>query len=179
MLPSSLPPSPMPITVPAGQIRARPPKPEKGNAGISSIISVSVLIMRVCLSRTDTHNRNDPEAQMDVAIYENTMTMLALGRKGASESCLRHLSDDMFTQVLDFAGVKKPSGSTVKLFASRRPTETNEIIPLVGYSTRPPRAKNPPTMNLADSTLFEAGAKISVRVDFNLTSLKLQLFICR
>ena len=105
------------------------------------------------------------KAQMDVAIYENTMTMLALGRKGASESCLRHLSDDTFSQVLDFAGVKKPTGSAVKLFASRRPTGTNEIIPLVGYSARPRTEKNPTTMNLADSTLFEAGAKISVSVN--------------
>lgn len=105
------------------------------------------------------------KAQMDVACWENTMTMLALGRKGASESCLRHLSDDMFAQVLDFAGVKKPSGSAVKLFASRRSTGTNEIIPFVGYSARAQRAKNPPTMNLADSTLFVAGTKISVSVN--------------
>lgn len=98
-------------------------------------------------------------SQMELALYENTMTTIGLACHATSKSPLKLLPKDVMEHVLGFSGCTKPTRSAVKTAAAGR--SGLAIVPLVGWRQK----KNAPDetpLNLADVSLFQPGIKIVI-----------------
>eukprot|EP01083_Nonionella_stella_P160624 525279_1 len=101
------------------------------------------------------------KGQMHLAVYENTMTTISMGRlsKPNNNSPLKLLSGDVLKQVLEYAGIK-PKKKDVKEAVSGRGLGTLAIVPFVGYEKNGRGFQDETGLNLADPNLLLPGSKI-------------------
>ena len=94
--------------------------------------------------------------QMDLALYENTMTTIGLACHAKSDSPLKLLPPGVMNSILAFVGCTKPGLMPgVKASLDRR-TNNNAIVPFAGLGT--PESQ----LNLGDVSLFHPGEKIVI-----------------
>ena len=105
--------------------------------------------------------------QMDLALYENTMTTIGLACHAKSDSPLKLLPTDVLDNILAFAGCTKPLLiRAVKSTLARR--TANEIVPFAGLRT--PENQ----LNLGDVSLFHPGSKLVIpfsKVSMNICTM--------
>jgi len=113
------------------------------------------------------------KSQMELALYENTMTMigLAIHAKESNKSPLKLLSSDVMEHVLGFAACTKPMGASVKSIATGRTGGSLAIVPFEGWGSAAAPSKlrsekkNAPDeapLNLADMSMYQPGCKIII-----------------
>ena len=106
--------------------------------------------------------------QMDLALYENTMTTIGLACHAKSDSPLKLLPQGVMNSVLAFVGCTKPGLMPgVKASLDRR-TNNNAIVPFAGLGT--PESQ----LNLGDVSLFHPGSKLVIpfsKVSMNICTM--------
>ena len=100
---------------------------------------------------------------MDLALFENTMTIIGLGQRNKSKSPLKLLSSDTLKNVLAYAGIK-PKGKKIKRIAKGR-GEDLALRPFVGYTGthfKSLKHKDETRLNLADMNVLQPGSKLTI-----------------
>ena len=87
---------------------------------------------------------------MDLALYENTMTVIGLGQLSKSKSPIKLLSSDTLEHVLAYAGIK-PKCANVKAVAKSRGKDL-----AINVKTEDAR------LNLADMNVLQPGTKLTI-----------------
>ena len=107
--------------------------------------------------------------QMELAYYENTMSLIGLALLPKSTSPLKLLSSDMLSNILSYANIK-PRGSHVNKAVEGRASlgggkGTTDIVPYAGWrdeKRKKNKASDDTDLNLADFDTFEPGEKIII-----------------
>ena len=90
------------------------------------------------------------KSQMDLALYENTMTVIGLGQLSKAKSPIKLLSSDTLEHVLAYAGIK-PKGANVRAVAKSRGKDL-----AINVKTEDAR------LNLADMNVLQPGTKLTI-----------------
>ena len=91
------------------------------------------------------------KSQIDLALFENTMTVIGLGQLNKSKSPIKLLSSDTLEHVLAYAGIKPPKGANIKAVAKSRGKDL-----AINVKTEDAR------LNLADMNVLQPGTKLTI-----------------
>ncbi|KAL9187871.1 hypothetical protein ACHAXT_006249 [Thalassiosira profunda] len=99
------------------------------------------------------------KGQVDLALYENTMTTLGLACHARSQSPLRLLAKDVMDQVLEYAGCAKPTCAGVKRAAKIRSERADGSLAIVPRLAKKKGAPEEDPMDFSDLDFFTASAR--------------------